>query len=1760
MKHLITIPFLFIIAFSFAQPAFTNATMPKDPSFCGGASPVSVTYLPNLLNQNNLLPSTIPANSVQICGGGHFRVIYMDIINNVTFGFNDNLLGVVRRNRVCDVLNYINTIVNIPTTIGGANPTIDIVFAQSINNSSNNKLASAGLVYSNIGPSGYFGGNLYNYITTGNDPSITDEDGNIEVNFAHSYNYSSSSIGDCEFDFYSVILHEMTHLLGFVSNLSYNGSALYSTLGTNQFSKFDEHFLYLKTGSTYSKVIQGNIPSINITSTDLTTDNIWLTNSITINKKNQPIYSETPFLSGTTLSHFDDHFYLRCHESPGFSPNYVMSAYAFAGAKRPNYTSQDLMVLSGIGIPLITPVTNSPPYCRVDLYDFSLGNNQNPWLEPNINNSVPASIIEFHTTTDNCSTVKVDLSTPIKQLIATNNTQDLKIFDDEGDPITVFDGKVNNIIGCGNGGNNANCISVNANNNIITFTPRPNFWGRASFGFHLSDGKERGFYIIITVDVTKGSCFTPSVTSVQNGGVNNLMNGNFEEGQQIRDLNNAGNNKYLNLAEYHDVTKYKQYASANNFIDGMQFVGNWWQDVCNRESHVPCLSSINDFNFTLIPLPPLNLPVPVGNIGNKYLHMFQSEPFNLTLAQPMQDCRIYRFKGNIMTHNNLTPPQLYFGFNSNFVYKWYNYTLCPTLNNVNSFNLQTIEDVWKDYSYDFVYHGNNTDDYLSILGYDNVQTGSTNTLSFAELYFDNLNITDITGNFTGNKTFTYCTSAPALQVGEPPVAGFTYSWVPSAGLSAVNISNPIANPTITTSYTVTSTSTTGCVFTSTVLINVINQNSLNNYTVVANPNCLYNGQIGQIQINGPSFSGLTFQLNANSPVSTNSFNVVQQGNVFTLTIAAGGCTAIQYFGVPQCPSLCNNLPSQFPSSITNVLHVPPNSNSSFFGGSISLPNNTALVFEGNFTLDANLTIINNNYIYFAPNAKMTLTNGAILEVGDSKLQSCATSLWDGIYATDLASTGQEFINIYNSKISHMENGIHIQTNKRLTLNNDILENNYKNVTLLNSNQNNIQITANKFQGTGQLLFPKNTYNSTFKSKPMFGILVKYPHNIFVGGTNVNSEASGNTFDNLKSGIVMNNTLKTEYIGSMLNYLTTNFILNCYNNVFKNITEGLNITSPTSSDGAWSIYNLPDGTAIHGQSKTCMTMLNVSAKNLPTLIHFQNCNKAIITCNVTNSINNNKLNNACNAGFIFYDLEAQKHTVVNNVMDGIIIGLMKYGNAGVGNVLNIDNNNITLKSPGNNFTNIGIGTTYYYNNNSGSINNITNNTINIPMDKYAIGGYFSNTANVSFINNKVYFLGSPSAPPPFWLAVQGLQLRACNISTINNNLFEVDGANTNSLNNSRIAGIYLYRTNSYKMYCNHVKNTQFGVISLGANLSGGTQNINGNLLETTTSGLLLRHLANEGAVGDIGLDQFTPSLKIDANNHFTDVFASNARVKRITVNCATVPNDKIVTQAINIDKNSTTQNIVFPASAIACKMAIINYAANQFDVITSCNPPPPIPPTTNPPIPFYDINNAIQIAQNSVSYSEYPNGGRWLDRVLLQEILSRDSTLVTTSPILDSFYMQEQQGTIEDLHNIDLLIASLADSAVIADSVQWNAIYEDAIAQNANINNNELVFETNERWVNATYLQILKNGVENLEAEKREQLSTLAAQCPYLAGEAVYKARAILQPFEPLKVYDDLDICNNAGVYKTTNDYQLENEALFTTNLDTNITKLVNSNE
>jgi len=81
-----------------------------------------------------------------------------------------------------------------------------------------------------------------------------------------------------------------------------------------------------------------------------------------------------------------------------------------------------------------------------------------------------------------------------------------------------------------------------------------------------------------------------------------------------------------------------------------------------------------------------------------------------------------------------------------------------------------------------------------------------------------------TANAGSDFTKTCVSNTNGNTIGMNAVSGITYSWIPSTGLSSSSTSNPVANPSQTTLFTLTSTDVVnGCTSTDQVLITVNNE-------------------------------------------------------------------------------------------------------------------------------------------------------------------------------------------------------------------------------------------------------------------------------------------------------------------------------------------------------------------------------------------------------------------------------------------------------------------------------------------------------------------------------------------------------------------------------------------------------------------------------------------------------------------------------------------------------------------------------------------------------------------------------------------------------------------------------------------------------------------------------------------------------------------------------------------------------------------------
>jgi len=139
--------------------------------------------------------------------------------------------------------------------------------------------------------------------------------------------------------------------------------------------------------------------------------------------------------------------------------------------------------------------------------------------------------------------------------------------------------------------------------------------------------------------------------------------------------------------------------------------------------------------------------------------------------------------------------------------------------------------------------------------------GCSKTLSVAVAIFNSSPV-----NIAGNSLQSVC-SGSSIQLNATGSA--TYFWSPISGLDNPNIPNPIASPSITTTYTAIGISPDGCLSTDTVRVEVIEPTSL---TFISVGSLCGNGPAVQLQAQpqGGMFSGLGVSNGQFDPATTGS--------------------------------------------------------------------------------------------------------------------------------------------------------------------------------------------------------------------------------------------------------------------------------------------------------------------------------------------------------------------------------------------------------------------------------------------------------------------------------------------------------------------------------------------------------------------------------------------------------------------------------------------------------------------------------------------------------------------------------------------------------------------------------------------------------------------------------------------------------------------------------------------------------------------------
>ena len=803
---------------------------------------------------------------------------------------------------------------------------------------------------------------------------------------------------------------------------------------------------------------------------------------------------------------------------------------------------------------------------------------------------------------------------------------------------------------------------------------------------------------------------------------------------------------------------------------------------------------------------------------------------------------------------------------------------------------------------------------------------------------------------------------------------------------------------------------------------------------------------------------------------------------------------LENFTIPTPPGvvLCNNCDV---AQLMAQFQQPPNP---------TLTTTSTILFDGVFSVNQNFEFNGCPNLLFGPNSSIEVAPGVTFKINTSTLKAACNRMWKGISTLSASSK----VEVLKGTLMDMIDGVHTTQGSEITATGSTFTNNYVSVSIENA----------PFNYTGSFL--DNTFNTIgslrhpyLGSKGKIGIRTHNCRTVNVGS---HASSGGNRFNNLNTGI---------YIGLATGMITNNilFQFNILNNSFTNITGG-DYGNTSSPNPVSSIYADPDGTAIFAVNAGYPVNSTVTVDYpLNPTNQFNNCTKGVTVTGMHARVTGAKLANVT-WGLNFSKTSPFTYTIMNNSLTNAYYGISfadnTYNASVIGNSVSSSSqtnqwfNQVELSHP------VGISVNYF---SGGGGNNFKVANNGIIMN--AGGGIGIQVINSGItIDENFITLPNPNAPSsPRELPLVGIwasNAHGCHISCN-----QITG-NTGLLSQTRrnLAGIYLSDSRDIVLDCNTVTAQRFGFLVLGnCGPSDPRSNakVMGNNFSNHINGWLLRNLANPGSLGaSIGTTSF------DNNNRFNgNVYAvqngSLMKVFRVD-NCQSAMNDRILTLNGTLSGNESGASLNCnayqvlgnnaPYSTYSCPMDCFQMGEGDLEYVT-------------------DLQLAERIARDSVLYSEFQEGASRLAAQRLFYDLHSDTATLNSSQVLDSFYMSVQNSVLGHIRATDELISSVNEAFVSDQQAyeQWLAQAEQANGEIAGVDQQEI----NENTINGLYLKWQRFGIDSLSSEDSAAIGSLALQCPWIGGSAVYKARMMYALFVN-ETYDDIDICNNAGVYKGGN--------------------------
>ncbi|HNF40653.1 MAG TPA: T9SS type A sorting domain-containing protein, partial [Bacteroidia bacterium] len=750
-------------------------------------------------------------------------------------------------------------------------------------------------------------------------------------------------------------------------------------------------------------------------------------------------------------------------------------------------------------------------------------------------------------------------------------------------------------------------------------------------------------------------------------------------------------------------------------------------------------------------------------------------------------------------------------------------------------------------------------------------------------------------------------------------------------------------------------------------------------------------------------------------------------------------------------------------------------------------------------------------VYMNAGAHIIVQNGGYLDIDSSTVAGC-TNMWRGITVLDYG----ELIVHEGSTLTDADTTVLANNKAKATLHNAYIRNFvlgvymppsanvYYNGTTLKIEQTTFDFTVFKQNYTGQ---------NTHGAKPQCGVLL----NDWIGTIGTYQDSLWlNKFLNLNNGIIVKSSTVT--------------VKNCF---FNKIQADAFYGKPYNGTAVASVGDIAAG------KRGNLTMQPVM-NNHKTMT---SCYGGVWTSYSTLNLNNVRMDSMYIGATVNRCKDYLSATIAWNEIKATRAGIVCNNNAGAAKMA-LNNNTIHVNGTG---LNVASGIIINEINKNGLGNySIDNNYLYLYNVRYGIR--MQNVYKPLVAHNYIEQNNSSSN-----LYSEGITSNNCDSTQIRCN-----GVRNLNVANTATKGIVYSISSNASISCNSIDSTATGIF-FGGNCMGAQ--LKGNTLRNNLLGLYINN------VGLIGVQPNNGNKFIDYRD---TVGAYNANLSFLG----------LPSSQFNVRTTDVMGNIYYPVLAqqnLGWFQA--NMPNNPYTCGSTC----------------YDMLEGVDnetlyriVAGDSIITEEFIPESQSMARQYLFQVLANNDSLLASDTLFQNFYNEmlvEAEGQLLEverrfetygkmdstfapmLHNVDSLLkefnSSVEDFEAMRDSIeqsgtnadslleqwiiqienlettrqniilQYNAVvsgemYEGELANNT-IQPDE-VPEYNSARLNEIFIDLEETDYSTIE-EFYSELLEIANQCPYYGGEAVYRARAILELYNDSLIYNDDAICLQYGIYK-----------------------------